>query len=209
MSAAAFVLAAVLSLAPMLVVGGFGVGGFGVGAALEHSLEGWSLVPLVALPWVALAGLPRGHRRDSMALLALALPLLALAARLDRADGVATRDLFTSAATGVAIAAMLAAAARLWPARAGHGIVWACVIALPVALELVLHEIARGRELGAAWTATWSAASPLGWLARRVTEPGGGAPPYAPLAFALVVLAAATAARARCRRESSERGGAA
>jgi hypothetical protein len=184
--------AAFLSSLPILLVG---AGETAPGLAAP--LGGLGLLPLACLPWVALMGLPQpdAHPPAGARLLptagevALGLPILALAARLDRAHGMEGQDLLWTAVGAMLLAGLLGHAARVGaaaPGRGGlHGVLWCLVILSPPLLELVLTGVARGRAGGAPWAAELSAASPLGWLARRAVDPGAGGPPLLPVASAL------------------------
>lgn len=180
--------------------------GRGVPAGVPESLDGLRVLPLALLPWVALAGLPPGPRRANLpggvhriAGLALGLPILALAARLDHGVGVAVRELATVGLVGLSLAAILALAAPRspghgWSARAPllpFGLLWSGLVLLPPMLELVLVEVARGRGPGPPWPGPISAASPLGWLGRRAagaSDPGSGE--FALLLCALLLVLA-------------------
>lgn len=213
MGAALALLALALSLAPTVVVS---LGGPQSAGALSGA--GIALSPLALLPWLALGSLPRGpdaraarSSRSWIPSLGLSLPALALAIRLDLAEGRAIRELGWTAGGGLLLAALLAEAARPGgPERAPLGRrpssyprLWFLLIAVPPALALALGSVAQGRAGGASWAAEVCAQTPLGWLAGRALEPASGGAPVGPVAIALLLLAAAHFGRRRPVPEES------
>jgi len=202
---AAFAVALALSLAP-LALERFGL--------LE--LAGAPRVGLALLPWLALAGLPRPASREldaGAAWLAplAALPLVALAAAVDRAaPGPAGSGAVWTAAVGLALVALLALAAargaRVFAAA------WFALVCAPTALATAFSLSASGGDdaLGGgagpavvgAWFGAWLGATPLVWAARTIA--GGaddrGLGPLAPIGVAALLAAIALVEAAGARR---------
>lgn len=146
---------------------------------------------LALLPFLALAGVPAGEDARTWRALALAAPLLGIAAALDlrQLDGLRAPTaegllgaLVHDALQGLVLLALLAAAAR----RARHpayGPLWfGGVIVLPLFAAVVAWDGAPGG--GVAWLSAAARISPLDWILRA---PGTLAP--APLVFCGLLLA--------------------
>ena len=69
-------------------------------ALVVRELPGTSALGLALLPWVALAGFPRGRDSSALTLFGLALPVLGLAAAQDVARGVAPASVASLALIG-------------------------------------------------------------------------------------------------------------
>ncbi len=159
------------------------------GSALSLVGTEVSATALVLTVWVALAGLPRRAREPSgtgaFAVLGLALPVVALAFGADRAAGRVPAELATTAGVGLALVALLAAAAdRGRPEGSPYGAAWFALVPL-----LALAPAFAGWGRGA--PEAWIAATPLGWVFLRAGSPAGAeaAPALIPLALALALLA--------------------
>lgn len=190
MSAPIALLAWLLSAAPLVLRA------LDPAAATNGPLGAWAL-----LPWVALAGLPRGARAPGGGLLALALalPPAALALRLDGADGRGATGL-AAALCGAVLAGVLAlAAARAAGssprARLVHGAAWLLLVALPPLFAAAATWAARDPGHGSrAWDLA-RRSSPLGWAhaaasgAASTPDAGLASVPWGALAVALVLLA--------------------
>lgn len=191
-----------LGAAPVLMVS--------LGGALEPGAPAWAGVGLAALallPWVALLGLPRGmggrpSEREWIVGLAMGLPVLALALRLDLSEGADPGGTAWTVGGGLALAVLMAEAARVQErtARAVHAVLWWLLVAVPPCLALALSHVARGSDGAAAWPAELCAHSPLGWMAGRALSNAPHTPALAPLTVVLVLLVAPRLAlRARPR----------
>ncbi len=161
------------------------------------ALAGWtgmpevlgSLVCAAALPWLALAGIPRrgpeaGSPRVAAVTFALAAPVLALAAAVEWQAGGDARDLALELPAALALIAGLSLAGRGTAA-----LPWlVLVLGLPLAAAVLGWNDAPG---GApAWLELVSTASPVTWAFHRA---GPGAAPVwtdvlAPTATALLLL---------------------
>jgi hypothetical protein len=178
-------------------------------ANAEPWLAGVSRTGLCALPWFLYTSLPLGavsgeeDARDVWVWIALALPPLAIAARIDLAAGLAAAWVAGLAATSLACAALLRLAAlRCAPdARAAriHVSAW---MAFVIGAPLLRAALERGGEpaFGAApsWLALLTRASPLEALVRATTALGsdgvggasiGAAAMLPPLALSLAFFA--------------------
>ena len=171
------------------------------------SLEGSSWLALALLPWLALAGLPRGvpsraaaGRAGPLAVVGLALPALALAAGFDLSAGQPPTGLAHLAGWGLVLIAALALAAD----RGGrlHAALW--LLTVPAAAFL-LHALTRiGSQATSDFLPRALAASPLAWPldAPGAGGVGGGGGPGLPLgALAVVALLVASGGRGRGRAE--------
>lgn len=164
----------------------------GAGAELGH-------LGLVALPWLALAGAPRGaarapRRGEGWLALSLAAPALAVAARLDLARGASAPRAAAAALGAVLAAALLRLAAR------GGAVTFAPAWLLAVALPPV---VARLPDLAPpAWLAAAAAASPLE-LALRLALGEAVTPGAASAALATCALLLALARVGRAPREAA------
>jgi hypothetical protein len=174
-------LAALLSALPLVAEG-----------AGWYAPPAGSRLGVALLVWLALAGLP-GRRGGTAAgavagVVALASPVLALAAVLDGAQGA--QDRLPAAALGLACAALLAPGARRGGGRAVHGVLWLVLVpGLPLLHAALTWASAPGG--GAAPGVLPFALSPLEW-AHGLAREGGRAPLSAswtlPLLAALVLL---------------------
>lgn len=162
----------VLALVP-LVARGFDVGPTGL-----------RLTALVLVPWLVAAGVPRarlpltttrgsargnttrgGVRGAVLRALALALPLLALAARLDRSAGTSLAELGRGAGVGLGLVALFAFASARTPSRSVgsarlYAAAWtALCLGLP-SLRLAFPEAALldGLWSPVSWVASWARA---------------------------------------------------
>lgn len=177
--------AAALSGAPALL-----------GERLGPSLEGCSRLALAAMPWLALAGLPRrlGDGREELALgveLGCALPLLGLGAWLDLRAGSGARELGITALGALALFLPLCLARRRARGAPLHGLAWLALVPGGPALCYALSGAYEPALL-------LGQASPLGWSwerARSTAETGWEGLPLAPLAAVLALAIAAGAAR--------------
>jgi hypothetical protein len=188
-----------------------------------------SRTALCALPWIVYAGLPRRTAEDDRApiaspwsIVALALPPLALAVRLDLAAGIDRTGVSILAAASLAFALLLGfgaagSAAGESSARV-HAIAW---LALVPGAPLLCAALERGgaSAYGSApgWLAFVAGASPLGWIAREIGAAGvssalveGDAPrgvtrAIAPLCVSIALFALGQrATRARATRATLE-----
>ena len=157
----------------------------------ELALAGGRSSVWVLLPWIALAGLPRRSGGPPLAWCAAALlPLFALGLAADLRAGRAAGEVLRAALPALGLALLLAAAARRARGARLHALLWLALVPGAAALALVV-ELFEGPlpALGAR-------ATPLAWGARAAA----GAPdvaPWAALAAALLLLAAAGRAEAR------------
>lgn len=194
MRAPALLLAFLLALAPLL--------GEATGLlAPRDSVR----VFAVLLPWLALAGLPRGARganRPELPALLL-LPLLALAWAADRRAPGAARLTAPALAGFLAVPALSAAAAR---GGAVHGWLWALLVPVPAALAAAfLLSGDSGSTGGPAGLGAGLAATPLVWAAGRLAGPAGEAwADLAPLAVSALLLGAALVEERRRRARPGE-----
>jgi hypothetical protein len=159
-----------------------------------------SYTALAALPFLALAGLPRERgcapaRAEALLVGALALPALALGAALDLAQGSAASAVAALAggAWVLVVAWALAAerATRSAEARRLHAHLWLVLVPGVAALALAL-EWAPRRAADGGFAAAWLALDPLVWC-HRAGRPGALAAPKVlelvlALAAALAVL---------------------
>jgi hypothetical protein len=188
-----------------------------------------SRTALCALPWLVYAGLPQRARIDDRAPrwsawsdIALALPPIALAVRLDLAAGMDRAGVSIVAAISLVCALLLAfGAAGSTASESGaraHAIAW---LALVPGAPLLCAALERGgaSAYGDApgWLAFAARASPLGWIAREISTAGSTRPPadggvvrelaqvIAPLCISIVLFALGRhAARARGERVALE-----
>ena len=168
----------------------------------ELGFEGVPCLPLALLPWIAVAGWPRGggSRLRALGVIGLMLPALALALAADLDAAFAPRALLETAGWGALLCAALA-----WSAERGSELRSAAWIALVPGCALLLSAWAFvGPASARSGAARWLAASPLAWSVLQVEDLRfAGAPspsvPWGPLAVAaiLVGLAARTAPRER------------
>jgi hypothetical protein len=185
----------------------------------ERWISGLSRTGLCALPWIIYLGLPRVASRHAAGLPSttarasttawLALPPLALSARVDIAAGLETRAVLLLAAASAILAtlALWAAtmAARERRAAAVHAIAW---LALVMGTPLLCAALERGgaTSYGAAprWLTALAGASPLQWMWRQLSIVGGRAATDARAGDASVFLPLGTCALlvllARARR---------
>lgn len=180
----------------------------------EHWIGGLSRTGLCALPWILYLGLPRVASRDAAGIPSpttawLALPPLALSARVDIAAGLETRAVLLLAATSALLAtlAIWAAtiAARERRAAAVYSVAW---LALVVGTPLLCAALERGgaTSYGAApgWLTSLAGASPLQWIWRQLSMVGGRAATDASAGDASALLPLGTCALlvllARARR---------
>lgn len=185
-------LAAALSLVP--------AAGFG---PLAEALPPGARLALAGLPWVALVGLPPSSRaggavepipRTWPADLALALPLLALAAWIDLREGAPVAALGITAAEALGAAALLGEARHRAGSRAGwiYGLGWAVLLPAGPALDAALGGRFEPVHLVAGL-------SPLAWAWERAGSglATGLQPAFGPLAAAgvLCFLAAVSGGR--------------
>jgi hypothetical protein len=199
-----------LSVLPM-VLDRFAGGGF--------VPEGASRLGLALLPWIALAGLPRGGRSDGaapwFAVAALALPPLALAAGLDVLRGAARGDVLVAWGGGVLLVALLAAGADGVPsgarARSLHALLWLLLIPISATLLAALAWAAGpgsaapavglvelGRWNPLVWVHSWSGPGDL------VAPIADARPLLAVALLALVPRIRSGAGRRARRREGGE-----
>lgn len=185
------------------------------GALGSPSLEGASLLGAAALPWVALAGLPRGpeHRgaragaRDgALTACAGAVPLLFLAAGLEVAAGERTEDVILRSlqlllVIGGLSHAAAAARERGATARALHAGLWLLLLPLAAALAVALGWAATtapaaeaGQGLGWAALERWS---PLFWVHAEAAGRGREGWALGALGATALLVLLARAARAR------------
>lgn len=189
----------------------------------EPWFEGVSRVAWSALPWIAWASLPRARGdaapvSSALVALALALPVLATAAWIDRAHGADPLALALVLAGAVVVAAawglaaQVAASAR---ARKAHAAAW-CVFVLGIPLLSAALVLGGASTFGPApaplaWLAR---ASPLawacGWLdASALAQVRLALAPLASIAVALAVAALVSALARGGEPESPDGGGAA
>ncbi len=149
-------------------------------------------LPLALYPWLVLAGLPRRSPvqvpwRALIPELALLLPTLVMALRLDSKTGADTSAGMEVAITGAVMVALLSLGASL-ASRAGisrtvHGFLWfAGVLALPLACAVL--EWGEPRT----WLAGLARVSPLGWIHERTLDHGPAGFPWAPLAACVALV---------------------
>lgn len=140
---------------------------------LAGATSGPSRFVLAASPWLFGAGIPRtasvGGTHSvaaGLVFVALALPPLALALRLDTFDERLPPTSFVHVLAVVVFVFVLAVAARRAassvPAQRAHTIAWCALIAIGPVLQ-------RAWSLGAhhpapRWLSAWASASPLDWL---------------------------------------------
>jgi hypothetical protein len=200
MRAPALLGAFLLALAPL----------FAEAAGLGAPRDG-ARVFAVLLPWLALAGLPRGAvagrraaRPELPALLLLPLGALAWAADR-RAPGVA--GVTVPALAGfAAVLALSAAADRGGPL---HALLWTLLVPVPAALAAAfLLTGASGALGGPAGLGAWLAATPAVWAALRLAGAGasGAGADLLPLAAGALLLGVGLfeERRRRARPEAAE-----
>jgi hypothetical protein len=149
----------------------------------EHWLSGVARTGLVCVPWLVYSGLPIAKKidardqRGTWAFIALALPPLALAVRIDLASGFDGVSLAILAAGTILCAVLLRSAAVSW-AREERGIrmyaiAWmTIVIGAPILREALERGGAPSYGAAPAWLAIIARASPLEWLVRETAEIG-------------------------------------
>ena len=186
MGAVTLALATLLSLAPACL---------GWLPGRGWSPEGSSFAALAALPWIALAGLPRppasaGGRAGPLAVAAAALAPLLLGGALDLRAGVPPGTAAWTVVWGLAATGCLAAAAER--GRRGRplafALAWLALVPLPAAW------------LAAGGGGPWVQLGPLAWFAGRVGEPPS--PGLAAVPWAAAAGVAALAAIAGGRRSA-------
>ncbi len=196
MGTALAVLAWLFSAAPLCAAAWIEVGP--TGGSLGHT-------GLVLLPWIALAGLPRGARRTagepSLPWTALFLPPLVLAAHLDLAGGAS----FERLALGLcgmlcALALLVLAARRAAPAGWIHPVGWLVLVAGPPAL--VRATILGVGEAPLPLAQRVAGASPLETALRLASGRAVGAVEFATVAAGALVLLVLTEADRRRRKAS-------
>jgi len=170
------------------------------------SLTGSSWLALALLPWIALAGLPRGRAGGAgpIAIVGLALPALATAAGFDLAAGLPAAGLARLAGWGLLLVAALALAAE----RGGtlHAALW--LLTVP-ASAFLLHALTRVGTLASSdLLGRVLATSPLAWplSALEADGRGVGGPsglPLGSLAVAALLVAAGGRGRAHDGEEDS------
>jgi hypothetical protein len=163
-------------------------------AAAPHAFDGALRSALVLAPFMLVAGLPGPRPRPAWRAPAVMLPLLAVAATVDCARGVAPGAAAGLAAQGLALVLLLAdgarRAARTARARGAYGALWtAGVLAAPLLAAIAGWGAGPGSAPAALRGA--AALSPLGWALD--TSARAGALAAAPLAFALVLWTVAAA----------------
>lgn len=158
----------------------------------ELGFGGAPCLPLALVPWLSVAGWPRGERGrlPGIGVIGLMLPALALALAADLQAPLPLRPLIEMATWGAVLCAALA-----WSAERGGELRSAAWLALVPGCALLL----------AAWTfvgpasarsgvASWLAASPLAWAVLKLQElRATGAPswdvPWGPLTIAAILAA--------------------
>jgi hypothetical protein len=150
----------------------------------EHWFGGLSRAAFVALPWIAFAGLPRSEsarelRRSSAAsaAIALALPPLALGARLDIADGLDAGAVIALSLASVALAVVLWFAAESSARDSVHAsryaLAWLVIVPGVPCLCAALERGGAPSFGGApSWLAFAARASPLAWIVRASSDVG-------------------------------------
>jgi len=181
-------------------------------------VPGASRLGLAALPWLALAGMPRAGpaedaartRRRALVPLALALPPLALGAGLDLAGHGDARALALRGAVAAALILAWSVAAELArPAarRAPYGATWLVLVPASATLHVALAWVPLTTSSGAGGSAgagaSWWLANPLLW-AFRWTRAGGAGAGNGGVLLAPAAAAAACAVARRSARRASE-----
>ncbi len=172
------------------------------------AFEGVSRAALAALPWIAVAGLPRRDRGGGFGgiavEIALLVPPLALGARLDLAAGMERAHLGLIVAASLVFTAALSFAAREAAserrARGLYAWLWfAFVAGVPILCATLALGGASLFGPPPAILARIAAASPLQWICARLpVDELASAIPYLPLAtLVLLVSLGLLAARAR------------
>jgi hypothetical protein len=174
-------------------------------AAPAFAIEGTSRTALVLLPWLGLAGVPRGAAAGSRRGVALAvlevglfaLPPLALALALDRGDA---RSLaFGTAVVAYALLCLWTLAAELAAssarARRPYALAWFALVPGSAALAVALGWAAAAQR-SAPLVDALARTSPLAWLHGAGTG-GGSAAGASALALAVLVVALVAWLRAR------------
>ncbi len=172
--------------------------------AVEEALGSAPRLAWCALFWVATLSLPqaeRGSARWSVGL-GLCLCVFGLAAHLDLSRGVTVPALWAIAWPTLLFAVLLAGAAsraRKTQTAARHALLWFLLV--PGA-PLFAHALASwGGVPLPGWLEFVAAASPLDWLAGRVS--GAGPEPWLPLGVA-VLLFSSSATSLESNEEASE-----
>lgn len=141
---------------------------------LERALSGSSRFVLVASPWLFAAGIPRSSATPttrpfvaSLVPLALALPPLALASRLEAFDGAGVSGRIATAFAGTALFLLVLASAAERAAvnvraRRAHALAWFALIAVGPVLARCWSAAAN--HAAPRWLSIWASASPLEWL---------------------------------------------
>lgn len=166
-------------------------------------MDGVPCLPFALVPWLAIAGWPRGARGNlgAAAVVGLMLPALALAIAADLEAAFPARALAQTAAWGALLCAVLA-----WSAERGdslHAGVWLALV--PGCAFLLAAWAFVGSAAASAAPASWLASSPLAWSvleAQRLrgSDAAGWSLPVGPLA--VVALLAALGALRPARAEA-------
>jgi hypothetical protein len=168
----------------------------------ELALEGVPCLPLALVPWLAIAGWPRGAqfrqgtqgKLSAASVVGLMLPALALALAADLEAAYPVRALVGTTAWGAVLCGALA-----WAAERGDGLragVWLALV--PGCAMLLAAWAFVGSAAVSAAPASWLAASPLAWSMLEIQRLRGAeaarfAIPLGPLA--VVALLAVLGAR--------------
>jgi hypothetical protein len=163
-------------------------------------IAGLSRTGLAALPWIAYLGLPQvaGDAERSRApfpwtAALLALPPVALSARVDIAAGSDAREVLFLAATSAVLAALAswaASGARSSGAAGRHAAAWLALVAgAPLLCAVLEHAGAPAYGSAPRWLALIARASPLEWTWRELALVGGRDAPAGASAVSVSVLA--------------------
>jgi hypothetical protein len=169
-----------------------------------YAPRGASRALFALLPWLALAGLPRGARAAQSPELPalLLLPALAAAWAADRRAPGAGGALAPALAGLGAVLLLGAAAAR---GGALYAVLWTLLVPLPAALLSAFHlSGASGALGGPRGLAGALGATPLAWAVGRLDAHGARASDLAPLCAAALLALVARAEEGRRRAAAVE-----